>query len=224
MFKFNNISSSQMKVICEEETNFLKKAAMIVENNYQNENSSLEYNIQGYSNVEGKIMLYVRDKEKLDYIMSWLNGKGKLEYKDRITEAAFFDVLEPIRAATIYTISADFIRSPFWYKKEDNFKEVTSNIINHGTVYSYPILRLEKNSNSKIDLTINSVRFAYNFPDNEDYVEIDCKDAKATYNNLLRNSNLEISFDFPIVNPGDNQIVINAGDAIIKVKREDCWL
>lgn len=224
MFKFKNISSDSMKVICEEETNLLKKAAMIVESSYEGENISLDYNVEGYNNVDGTLMLYIRDTSKLDVIKAWLNDKGILEYNGKITTAAFFDVLDPVRSATIYTTSVNFIRSPFWYKKEDNFEVVNGIIVNEGSVYSYPVIRLEKNQYNKIDLTINNVRFAYNFPEDESYVEIDCITAKATYDNLLRNSNLEISYEFPIINPGNNYVTINSGDAVIKVKRKDCWL
>lgn len=224
MFKFKNISSNSMKVVCEEETNLLKKAAMIVESSYEGENIALDYNIQGYNNVEGSLMLYIRDKTELDNIKNWLNGKGILEYNDRVTTIAFFDILEPIRAASIYTTTINFIRSPFWYKKVDDFEEVNGTIINEGSVYSYPIIRLEKNQYSKIDLTINSVRFAYEFPDDESYVEIDCEKANATYNKIFRNSNLKISYEFPVINPGSNTVAVNSGDATIKVKRKDCWL
>lgn len=224
MFKFKDISSDSMKVICEEETNLLKKAAMMVESSYEGENVNLDYSIQGYNNVDGSLMLYIRDKNRLDDIKAWLNGKGILEYNNRITTIAFFDILEPIRTATIYTTTINFIRAPFWYKKDDDFEEVNGTIINEGNVYSWPIIRLEKKQYNKVELTINNVRFAYNFSENESYVEIDCMNAKATYDNLLRNSNLEIGYEFPIINPGKNYVGINLGDATIKVKRKDCWL
>ena len=89
MFKFKNISSTQMKVIVEEEENIIAKASQRVEQiDIEGKDGSI-FNILGYSNIEIPLKLYVRDTNKIDDILAWLNGDGILEYKDRITKACF---------------------------------------------------------------------------------------------------------------------------------------
>lgn len=224
MFKFNNISSEALNVVCEEETNLLKKASIITNTDITSENVDLDYSIVGYNVVDGTIKIFITNPSVLDDVMSWLNGKGILEYKGRVTKAAFFDELDLIRSATIYTASVNFTRSPFWYKKDDDYIEVSDIVTNEGDVYTYPIIYLEKNTSDSIELSINDVRFSYKFPEGENYVEIDCNKAEAKYDNLLRNLYLTISFEFPILKPGINSINVHSGDATIKIKRKDCWL
>lgn len=223
MFKFKEISSTQMKIVVEEEDNFIAKASQKIEQiDIEGKDGSI-YNQLGYSNIERTIKLYVRDITKIDKILSWLNGEGVLEYKNRVTKAYFYSTIEPQRASAIKTIECTLIRSPFWYDKNDYFIPVTENIYNNGNIQSKPIIRLEKKESESIELSINGVRFIYNF--NEDTeVEIDCEDMNARSNGILKNRNLEIDFEFPILNPGNNKVVIHSGDATIKIKRKDCWL
>lgn len=224
MFKFNNISSEEMKVVCEEEVNLIKKASKLFEEVIEGENSDLDYVEYGYSNVDGSLKLFILDNSKIDDIKKWLNGKGIIEYKGKVTTCAFFDSYPIERSATIHTISINFIRSPYWHKKDDDFVECEDVIENEGTVVSYPILRLEKQESDIIELSINNSRFSYTFPQDEEFVDIDCKDGNAYYNGLFRNNNLSITYDFPKLNPGENNLIIHQGDAKIKIKGKDVWL
>ena len=96
-------------------------------------------------------------------------------------------------------------------------------INNEGNVESRPILRLEKTSTESVELTINNCRFKYNFND-EEYVEIDCEQKEVKYEGLNRNRQIEIGYEFPILNVGDNDIKMHSGDCVIKVLRKDRWL
>ena len=96
-------------------------------------------------------------------------------------------------------------------------------IINEGNVESRPLLRLEKTSTESVELTINNCRFKYNFND-EEYVEIDCEEKPPVYQGLNRNRQIEIDYEFPILNVGDNDIKMHSGDCVIKVLRKDRWL
>lgn len=224
MFVFNDISTKDMKVVCEEIINLQKKASMNVDELSSVENSDLEYNFYGYSNVDGSINLFILDKNKIDEIKEWLNGVGILRLNDRISKIAFFDVLDIKRSASIYTASVNFVRSPYWYKYNDDYEIVTDIIINEGNIDTSPLIYIEKGTESFVDISINDIRFSYEFPDDETYVIIDCKEASAKYNNLYRNTNLSITYEFPKIIPGTNNLTINSGDPIIKIKRKDCWL
>lgn len=223
-FSFNGVSCKEANVVVEEIYPLLEKAAISVESQRDIDDLNLEYKEFGYSNVESSLDLFILDPSKLDFIKSWLNGKGTLEYKNKVCQCAFFNSLKPVRSSNIYKISLNFIRSPFWFKKDDSFIEVNDVISNEGNVASDPIIKLVKQKSNYIELSVNDVRFKYTFPDKEEYAELDCFNAEITYEGLIRNKNLEIGYLFPKINPGDNKITIYSGDAKIFIKRKDSWL
>lgn len=223
MFKFNGISSDSMRIVVDEEDLILTKAALRYENVLINGRDGASFNELGYSNVEVPLRLQILDPTKLDEIFSWLNGHGIFEYNGKVTNAYFYNDISPQRLVTIRVAEITFIRSPFWIKKDDEFQTVVSEVFNEGNIYAKPIIRIEKGINDKIDVTIGDVRFTYTF-NGEKYVEINCEDYYASYESLNRNRYLEIGFKFPIIKPGKNNIVINSGDPIIKIKNKDRWL
>lgn len=223
MFKFNGISSDDMKIIIEEEEHFLAKASQRYEVIEIEGKDGYNYNNFGYSNIERPIKVQILDNSKLDAIFAWLNGPGILEYNNRITTAYFFEIISPIRNSIIKIADFNFIRDPFWYKNNDTYEVVTTEVLNNGNIYSKPIIRLEKNVSDKVDITISGIRFIYNF-DDKSYVEIDCESNNATSDGILKNRQLEIGYVFPKLSPGKNTIIINSGDPTIKIKRKDRWL
>ena len=161
--------------------------------------------------------------KKYNKILAWLDGAGIFEYESKITTARFYSEVTPIRSSSIMIADFNFIRDPFWIKKRDEFIEVKDTVLNEGTVYSEPIVRLEKGTSNKIDITINDVRFVYNF-NNEPYVEIDFQKQTVEYDGLNRNRQIEIDYKVPRLVPGINKIIIHSGDAKVKIKRKDRWL
>ena len=201
MFVFKGISSEDMEVIIEEEEHFLGKASQKYEMTEIEGRDGALFEEQGYTVINRPIKVQILNTDKLYKILAWLDGVGILEYKGKITKARFYADLNPVRNASIKIIETNFIRDPFWSKKRDDFIEVKDIVINEGTIYSQPIIRLEKKSENKIDITINDVRFLYNFPENEDYVEINCEEKSVKYNNLNRNRQIKIDYNFPILFP-----------------------
>ena len=102
-------------------------------------------------------------------------------------------------------------------------EDTTEKITNEGSVYSRPILRLEKTICNEVDIMIEDVRFQYDFND-EEYVEIDCEEKEAKYEGLNRNRKIQIGYEFPKLKAGENKIKMYGGDCIIKAKRKDRWL
>lgn len=142
MFIFNNISSTDMEVIIEEEEHFLGKASQrYVRSEIEGRNGAL-FEEQGYTVIERPMKVQILNLDKLDKILGWLNGVGILEYKGRITKARFYNEIEPIRTANIKIADVTFIRDPFWNKKRDDFIEVTNIILNEGNIYAEPIIKL----------------------------------------------------------------------------------
>ena len=224
MFKFKGISSDDMSVVIEEEQHFLARAPQKIETTSIEGMDGDIIDFLGYSNIERPIKVQILNTNKLDEILSWLNGKGTFEYENRVTTAYFSQSFEPIRTSSIKVADLMFTRWPFWYKKIDNYITVSDNVINEGNIYAKPMIRLEKGTTDTVELTFANIRFKYTFSNDETYVEIDCEDMNAYYDGLLRNKYLEIGYDFPILQVGNNPIVINSGDPIIKIKRKDRWL
>lgn len=223
MFKFKGISSEEMQVVVEEEEHFIARAAQrheIIE--IEGRDGAL-FEEQGYSYVERPIYVQCLNINKIDDILAWLDGEGEFEYKGRTTIARFYSQLEPQRSACIRIIDTTFIRDPFWHKASDEYIEVTDNIVNEGNIKSRPILRLEKNADDEVEISINDVRFKYNFGE-DTYVEIDCENKTIKYEGINRNRQIEISYKFPKLNVGNNSIIFNSGTCIIKAKRKDRWL
>lgn len=223
MFKFKGISSEEMQVVVAEEEHFIARAAQRYETIEIEGRDGALFEEHGYSYVERPIYVQCLNIDKIDDILAWLNGEGEFEYKDRTTIARFYSQLEPQRNACIRIIDTTFIRDPFWYKASDEYIEVTDNIVNEGNIESRPILRLEKDTDDNVDITINNVRFIYSFG-KDTHVEIDCENKTIKYEGLNRNRQVEIGYEFPKLNIGNNQVIFNSGSCNLKVKRKDRWL
>lgn len=224
MFKFKGISSKDMQVVVEEEEHFIARASQRYEITEIEGRDGAIFDELGYSVVERPIYVQCLNVSKIDDILAWLNGEGEFEYKGRKTTARFYSQLEPQRSSCIRIIDTTFIRDPFWRKVNEDYQLVMDGIIkNEGNIKSRPILRLEKTDSESVDITINDVRFKYNF-NNDEYVEIDCENKEVKYDGLGRSRNIEIGYVFPGLDVGDNKVIINDGDCIVKVLRKDRWL
>lgn len=223
MFVFKGVSSDDMEVVLKEDDSLLGRAAQKFSQIDIDGGNEPYFEELGYAVIEKTMELQVLNLEKMDLILSWLNGVGILEYNNRITTARFYEEIVPQRSASIEILSVPFIRAPFWNKKNDEFVQATNSIINSGTIFSEPIIKLKRKTADKVDITINDVRFSYTF-NNEEYVEIDCEKGKVTYENLNRNRQIEMDYKYPTLNVGENKIITHLGDAEIYIKRKDRWL
>ncbi len=223
MFKFNNISSDDMKIIVEEELKLLKRASKKYNATEIPGRSGNIYEETGYADVEISLHLQLLDISKLNDIYKWLDGTGVLEYQDKVTTAYFYSENEPVRVGSIYTIDVTLIRAPFWTLKNDQFVKVENKVNNLGSIFSEPIIRLEKTTSQIVDLTINGVRFQYNFQ-NDNHVEIDCETCDATMNGLNRNIFFTIDFETPKLLVGENIITLHECGCIVKMKKKDRFL
>lgn len=221
-FKFNNISSLDMGVI-PKEVDFTAKASQQVNVNRIEGKNESEFIPLGYEELDLDMVLQLIDISKESAVYAWLNGEGLLEFNGKITKAYFYSSIQFTRDASIKIGNVSFIRSPFWHLVVDDFIIITNEITNIGTHESQPIIRLEKNTTSTVDVTIGGVRFNYDFG-SDDYVEIDCESGKVTYDGLYRYGQINIGFDLPILPVGESAVVVHSGDAVIKVKRKDRWL
>jgi phage-related protein len=219
MFKFRGISSNQMKVIIREE-DFIARASQRFEEIAIDGSDGTILIPLGYGQVQKELDVQIIDVNKIDDILSWLNGEGELEFNGRVSKAYFYDGFDVNRFVTLKRAKISYIRDPFWYKVNDSYVSVTTSVINEGNIYSKPTVKLS--GSGIVDLSINGIRFKYTFTD--PYVEIDCEKMKETYEGLPRSRNIEIGLDYPYLTPGDNPIVIHSGTCTIQMRRKDRWL
>lgn len=223
MFKFKDKTSEDMKIVIEEQTALITKASQKYETINVDGRDGGIFRPLGYSTVAISLDLQITDITKIDEILSWLNGEGELEYQGRKTKARIYNTINPQRAVLIRIAKVEIIRDPFWYKIDDDYIVVTTEIINEGNVYARPLIKLEKGTVENVEIKINDVIFNYDF-NGENEVFIDCENMNAYVDGFVRNNNLEIGFRLPVLEPGVNSIEQLQGDATIKVKRKDVWL
>lgn len=223
MFIFNGKKSTDLGVFAREE-NFLGKAPMSHDSIHidgRHGDDIIELGLENFTSSLNDVALLGNNQ---DEVLQWLNGQGLLEYLDKVTTIFFLDGYEVKRDSK--TFSIPFIRSPFWYKKDDEFIEFKNTdklIINEGSYTSQPLLKLTKNVDETVEIEINDVHFKYSFA-NDNHVLIDCQEMNATFEGLSRNRQLQIGFEFPSLDPGNNKLKINKGDAKLEIKRKDRWI
>lgn len=220
--KIGGKTQLEMGVIFEE-NDFTAKASQSYRQVEVEGLNGASYSPFNYEDIKRPLPIQLIDLTKESAVYAWLDGEQPLEFKDKVTTVRFYESFALEREGGIKKGKVNFIRDPFWYKKTDEYLTVTNEVENEGTVYSEPIIRLEKGVDSLIDLTIGNIRFSYDFGD-DTYVEIDCQNAKVTYEGLLRFNQISIGYDFPKLPVGESSITVHSGDAVIKVKRKDRWL
>lgn len=223
MFKFKGISSEYFGVRIANPNALITKASQRHEIIQIDGRDGGIFQPLGYDLVTIQLILYVEDVVSVDDMLGWLNGKGVLEYKGRETEARMYAELSPFSISNVHTFEVDITRDPFWYKINDTFTTVTSNIRNQGSTLSKPIIRLQKRTSQIVELRVGGVQFEYDFK-NDLTVDIDCEELGATQNGMPRNKQLRIGYDFPQLQVGDNTLQILRGNATIQVKNESRWL
>ena len=181
----------------------------------------------GYKPYTKTVDIGLRRNVDIDSIISFFSGEGDLTFSNepnKVYKAAIYERIDLERLLRFRKGKVKFYCQPFKYNKNDIYTTVTNNVINQGNIQSKPLIRLEKDSSTSIELTVNGTRFKYTFPTDETYVEIDCESMTVMYEGLTRNRQLEIGYEFPRLAVGNNTITIHSGNATIKIKRKDRWL
>lgn len=224
---FKNINSDDIDglIICSEPP--ISSSALRIQETIIDGRDGTIIDKLGYKPYTKSVEIGLKKGANVNKIISYFSGEGDLIFSnenDKIYKAAIYEQINLEKLLKLKKGTVIFYCQPFKYKKDDLFVTVSTSVINEGNIESKPIIRIEKETDSSIEITINGVRFKYEFNTNDTYVEIDCEEMTALYEGLNRNRNLEIGFDFPKLSPGTNTITIHSGDAVIKIKRKDRWL
>lgn len=236
MFKFKGISSNDMQVIIEEEEHFIARASQRYEMTEIEGRDGAIFDTLGYSVVERPIYVQCLNIDKIDDILSWLNGEGEFEYKGRKTIARFYSQLEPQRSACIRIIDTTFIRDPFWSKSDDEFeivknrkdKNITGESIDLNDSAEYKFKKFGISGNSKqetrsgknklkpnilTEQTNNGITFTPVFNSNGDLLYININ-GTATSNSVLN-----ISEDVNLLKPNTSYIISGITDGNTSICR-----
>lgn len=219
MLKINGLSEKDLGIVIAEPSAILGRAPLRFEEIEIEGADGTRIETLGYQNSLKSWVIQIVDLSKIDLILSTFTGRQRIDYKGRYAWCTFLEGFNLERMVFLQRGTINFSRDPFWIIDED-FESIYKN---DGNVVSKPIIKLSKTTSSEVTIRVNDVQFKYTFGV-DPYVEIDCESKNASYNNLLRNMNLEIDWSFPELNPGINDVEIISGDAIVTMKRRSRWL
>ena len=223
MIEYKGLKTSDFDIVVHNPQSLIVKAPKRYEEIVVDGRHGSSHHSLGYSAVDIALTMYLTNPDKLDEVFEWLSGTGELSYKGRTTQVTFLDGFYPERKIGMDIVDIPLRRQPFWYKKEDPYVAVTTNIVNEGTTEAQPLIKLTKGTTQVVEFKINDVHFKYDFK-TESQVIIDCREMDASLNRMPRNKQLTIGYEFPVLRPGSNPVVKVSGDATMEVKRKDIWL
>ena len=184
----------------------------------------------GYESYTKNIKIGLTRNYDINQIIKYFTGSGDLVlsnepdkiYKSKIIEKIDYDKLLRFKTATI-----KFYTQPFKYKKDEtkvilNITSETSVTVNNiGLEKSKPIIKLTGTGTVAISLNGATV-FNYTFPDNETEVIIDSTEQEAYSEGIYKNRFM--SGEFPILEPGENEISWTGSLTKIEIEPKSRWL
>lgn len=184
----------------------------------------------GYESYTKNIKIGLTRDYDVDQIIKYFTGSGELTlsnepdkvYLCRIVDKIDYEKLLRFKKATI-----KFYTQPFKYKKDESptsliiDTETSITVTNAGLERSKPIIKLK--GTGTVEIMINgSTVFHYEFPENESEVIIDSTEEEAYLNGVYKNRNM--SGEFPILEPGDNEIEWTGSLTEIEIQPKSRWL
>lgn len=223
MFYVDGISSVSLGVVAEEE-NLIQRAPIIYDEiSIDGRNGSI-FKPKNFGNVTGSLTLYITKMSNLDKIINMFTGARTLRFGNRKTKFNFYDSIPVERFGTVKKMTVNYIREPFWISAYDTRIKVNfaSGIItNNGNVIAAPIYHLS--GSGKVDMTIGNIRFQYIF-DSDGCVSIDALEQTESYLEKSKSKNITIGFEYPMLLPGNNKVILHSGKCKMVVERKDRWL
>ena len=214
MFIFNGIASLDLGVVMNE-----KWIDCLPEQAYE------EIEIEGrdgaivtplnYKLVSKEVPCTLLNKARINEVLSWLHGSGKLELNGRYRKAAIFDGIEFTKhGMQRLDFSIPFLMEPFWYL-EDEYKTVTTSVTNVGNIDAVPLIKVSGSGTAS--LTVNDIVIGLDFSVANPIV-IDCLEKTEDFPKAV-----SIGFSYPTLKPGANSIT-TSGTITVQMKRKDRWI
>lgn len=226
-FIFKNVDSRNIQGLIVQELPPITKPAMRINITEIDGRDGEIIEELGYQAYDKMVLIGLTKDYNINEIISFLNGQGKLILSNETDKYYNVKIIEQIdfeRLVKFRTAKVKFHTQPYKYKTDDEYVLANDSIENEGNEESQPIIRLERLESDTVDITINEVNIKYKF-NNEAYVEIDCEKKTIQYENLNRNRETTIGYDFPKLCVGSNTITFNLGTRCnVKFMRKDRWL
>ena len=213
-FVFNGKSSDQYRVLMHTEWLDISPSINYEKTDIEGRNGAI-YEALNYQDINRSVPCTMLDRDLLPQIIRWLKGSGVFEFNGRYRQARIYDQIDfdPIGLKHA-DFAIPFIFEPFWYKK-DQFAQYTDIVRNNGDIYSVPIIRLKGSGTGSV--TVNGLTFGVSF-DSDHQIVIDCKEKTEDKPKCIT-----IGFEYPTLNPGENEISYSGGITSIEIMRKDRW-
>lgn len=213
-FVFNGKSSDQYRVLMHTEWLDISPSINYEKTDIEGRDGAI-YEALNYQDINRSVPCTMLDRDLLPQIIKWLKGSGVFEFNGRYRQARIYDQIDfdPIGLKHA-DFAIPFIFEPFWYKK-DQFAQYTDIVRNNGDIYSVPIIRLKGSGTGSV--TVNGLTFGVSF-DSDHQIVIDCKEKTEDKPKCIT-----IGFEYPTLNPGENEISYSGGITSIEIMRKDRW-
>lgn len=216
-FKFKDKSSATLGVLMADEWT-LTRASQRYDTTEINGRDGAILSPIGYSLIEKKVECTLVNRKRLNDVIAWLNGSGKLEFDGRYRQAAIYDEIDFENLGfNRNTFTIPFLLDPYWYR-EDGYSSYASGdtVENNGNCDATPMIQITGTGDGTV--TLGGVTIQIYDLTADDVVEIDCLEMSE---NLP--SKVGLGFEYPKLAPGKNDITIT-GKISLKIKRKDRWL
>ena len=206
MFTFKSIHADSLTVVVNKLPPF-KNAEKKIRTYHIDGSNRTEVEELGYQSYTLPYEITLKDSTQLDDVKVWLNGSGVLIRDDDNTKylnASVYSELSIDKFKGIATGSCEFfIANPFRYllNEADATLTAPTNVLNLGTYYSEPLLKIT--GSGVVNITVGDYSFTYNFGgDSEVYIDSEIKEAYL--GSTLKNR--QMTGDFPLLNVGSNSV------------------
>lgn len=226
-FEFNNKHSyDDYKIYIKSVPNIELAKKKISSINIPGRSSKLTFDEEAFEDIKIEVECFIKGErlhQRIDEIKSWLiKGRSDLIFsfqKDRKYKGIIFNIVDfEFLYKKAVRFKLEFECEPFKYMSSEEEIQVTvsKEIVNIGTYYSEPILKIECVGNGVIK--INDKNIKINGIDKEIIINSSIQNA---YNSLNKNLNNKMEGEFPKFKVGVNTISFSGG--ITKIVIEPKW-
>lgn len=193
-------------------------------------NSNLRFDDNTYEDITIKVECSIKGEillDKIDEIKGWLLGAGESEliFSFQNNKKYIAQVVNSIDFSQVFKYFSKFIIifncQPFKYSVDNEIITITNTkkIINPGSVYSEPILKVFGSGNINLEINKEIIKLE----DIKEHIIIDGIQQNC-YDDNLENANYKMSGEFPKLNMGENNITWSGNVSKMEVIPNWRWL
>ena len=179
----------------------------------------------GYEAYEKILEFYVKDKDKLLDVQSWLCGDGELiifNEPDKIYDASLLAEVTYSKAGRFYTGKAPFLVQPYKRSTDNEFTTLESgDIQNYGNINSMPLINIT--GVGIVEVMVNNLTVCtLNIGEEERTLTLDTEKQECFCNGALANRSM--SGVFPCFEPGHNKLAVRGNVSQVTYRKGERWI